>query len=305
MPNVEKFYITQYEEKSVNSFDRVLNHAAMLQSQGSNAPLSLSKLTSIHGDFNTWTELKNLLPFLRLKSLKTAEFDPSVFDSTPRVEIPDLEMDTLKLGTAIDGEWSALEGFLSNFKTLKCLRLGEDDFDRDSYYESEPPTLDDTISGFKHCLEELEIVQYLSAPEVDPRISSLADFQKLRKISLYAYVLFKPTHKPRARDMDILPRSLEKLELVSYDQYAVDQLLEILKSREEVVPNLKHIQLKQRVKLRRSDDRDEHEAGLAKLEETVRGLKKMCKDAGIVLEFFEERKERDIDDGSDIWSQIE
>jgi hypothetical protein len=270
MPNVERLQINEYKESSSNSFDRVLEHAVMLQSQGSNSPLALSRLRFLHGSFNTWTSLERLMPFLRLKYLKTAEFDPTCDDIGFRDEMPNLEMETLVLGIVVDGEWSRLEEFLGNFKQLKCFRLREDDFERDPYYESNPHTLDEAISGLKHCLEELEIDQFLRAPEEPPWISSLADFQKLCKISLSAYVLFKPHHKPRPRNIDVLPPSLETLELISYDQYAVDQLLEILQRRQESVPKLVHIQLKRRV----VDYRDK--TRLARFEDAVGHLKKKC-----------------------------
>jgi hypothetical protein len=299
MPNVERIQINEYKESSSNSFDRVLEHAAMLQSQGSNSPLALSRLRFVHGSFNTWTSLERLMPFLRLKSLKTAEFDPTFDDIGFRDEMPNLEMETLVLGIVVDGEWSRLEEFLGNFKKLKCFRLREDDFERDPYYESDPHTLDEAISGLKHCLEELEIDQLLRAPEEPPWISSLADFQKLCKISLSAYVLFKPHHKPRRRNIDVLPASLEALELISYDQYAVDQLLEILQRRQESVPKLVHIQLKRRV----VDYRDK--TRLARFEEAVGDLKKKCNDAAIALQFFEERTVQAVDNRSTMWSQIE
>lgn len=250
MPNVEKFHINQCEEVSLNCFDRVLEHAAMLQLQGSNTPLALSRLTSVHGSFNGGMSLKRLMPFLRLPSLKTAEFDRTYDDISLRVKVPTLEVETLVLGAVVDGEGSRLERFLSNFKKLNSFRLSEDDCERDPYYESEPHTLDEAISGLKHCLDELEIDQYLRAPEDLPWINSLADFQKLRKLSMNAYVLFKPNHKTGQRNIDVLPASFETLELVDYDQYAVDQLVQILQRRQEAVPKLMRIQLKRRSSIR-------------------------------------------------------
>jgi hypothetical protein len=299
MPNVERIQINEYKESSKNSFDRVLGYAAMLQSQGSNSPFALSRLRSVHGSFNTWASLQKLMPFLRLKSLKTAEFDPTSDDVGIRDEMPNLELETLVLGTVVDGEWSRLEEFLGNFKKLKCFRLREDDFERDPYYESNPHTLDEAISGLKHCLEELEIDQLLRAPEDPPWISSLADFQKLCKISLSAYVLFKSHYKPRQRNVNVLPTSLETLELITYDQYVVNQLREILQRRQESVPKLVHIQLKKRV----VDHGDK--LRLAKFEDAVGDLKKKCDDAAIALQFFEERTVQAYDDRSTIWSQIE
>lgn len=277
MPNAERIQINEYKKSSSNSFDKVLEHAAKLQSQGSTSPLSLSKVRSVHGSFNTWTGLKSLLPFLRLKSLKTAEFDPTSDNVRVRDEIPTLELETLVLGV-VNGADSRLEEFLSNFKELKCFRLREDDYERDPYYESEPHTLDLAISGLKHCLEELEIDHFLRSPEEPPWISSLADFQKLRKISLSAYALFKPYHKPI---INVLPASLETLELSSWDQFTVDQLLEILQRRQESVPKLVRIQLK----LDAVDYRDK--AQLTIFEEAVEDLKKKCKDMAIALQFFE------------------
>jgi hypothetical protein len=299
MPNVERIQINDYKESSLNSFDRVLENAAMLQSQGSNSPLALSRLRFVHGSFNTWVSLKRLMPFLRLKSLQTAEFDPTFDDVGFRDEMPNIELETLMLGTVVDGEWSRLEEFLGNFKKLKCFRLREDDFERDPSYESNPHTLDEALSGLKHCLEELEIDQFLSAPEDLPGISSLADFQKLCKISLSAYVLFKPHHKLRQRNVDVLPASLETLELITYDQYTVDQLLAILQRRQELVPKLVHIQLKRRV----VDHKDK--TRLARFEEAIGNLKKKCNDAAIALQFFEEQTAQAVDNRSTIWSQIE
>ena len=298
-PNVEKIQINQYEESSKNSFDRVLERAAMLQSQGTNSALALSGLRTVHGSFNTWTSLKRLMPFLRLKSLKTAEFDPTYDDYGLRDEMPNLEMDTLVLGTVVDGEWSRLEEFLGSFKELKCFRLREDDFERDPYHESNPHTLDKAFSSLKHCLEELEIDQFLRAPEDPPWISSLADFQRLCKISLSAYVLFKPRHEPRRKTFDVLPASLETLELITYDQCALDQLLEILQRRQVSVPKLVQIRLKRRVVDRRDKIR------LARFEEAVGDLKEKCNDAAIALQFFEERTVQAVEDRSTIWSQVD
>ena len=298
MPNVEKIQIKEYKQSSLNSFDRVLQRAATLQSQGSNSPLALSRLTFVHGSFDIWTSLTRLMPFLRLKSVRTAEFETTFDDSSRCVEMPTLELENLVLSTVVDGESSLLEGFLSNFKRLKSFRLREDG-SRDPYYNSNPHTLDEAISSLKHCLEELEIDQHLRVPEDPPWISSLADFQKLSKISLNAYVLFKPNHKPRRKNIDVLPPTLKTLELFNYDQYAVDQLLQILQSRQETVPKLVHIQLKRRV----VDQRNK--TLLARFEEAVGDLKEECNDAAIVLEFFEEQTVRAVDNRSTIWSRIE
>lgn len=299
MPNVEKIDINQYKEPSSSSINRVFDHAAMLQSQGRDSPLALSRLTSVQGSFNDWAGLSWLLPFLRLKSVKTADLDRVVDDVQHRAETPTIEMESLVLGVVIDGAWSRLENFLSNFKTIKSLRLSEDDFERDPYTESEPHTLDEAISGLKHCLEDLEIDQFKRAPEDEPWISSLVDFQKLRKLSLYGYTLFKPTHNPRQRDIDWLPPSLEWLELVNYDHYALEQLVQILQNRQEAVPKLVHIILKQRVVDKKNGAR------VAMFKEAVRDLEKECKDAGIALEFFEEEVVQAVDNRSTEWTRFD
>ncbi|CAM6003043.1 unnamed protein product [Sphagnum balticum] len=126
-----------------------------------------------------------------------------------------------------------------------------------------------------------------------------------------AAVLFKPNHKPREREIDWLPKSLETLELVNYDQYAVDQLLQILKARQEVVLKLVQVQLRRRIVDADDDDDegedgddDEQETRLARFERAVEDLKE-CKDAAITLEFFEEETVQAVDNHSTIWTRIE
>ncbi|CAM6003044.1 unnamed protein product [Sphagnum balticum] len=166
--NTFRIQIDEYKEPFLKYFDRVLEHAAMLQVQGNTSALALSKLSSVRGSFKTWIGLKSLLPFLRLKSVKTADLDRIGDDISLHAEKPDIELDTLVLGAVVDGKASRLEGFLSKLKTLKSFRLREDGGECDPYYESEPHTLDDAISGLKHCLEELAIDQHKRAPEDEP-----------------------------------------------------------------------------------------------------------------------------------------
>lgn len=290
MPNVEKFCFDHWTESASNSFNRVLEHAAALQAQGSESTFALSRLTFIHANqFETWVTLESLTPFLTLRSLKTAEFEYTVGDSNPPVDTPTFDLNTLVLGTAIDGEWSRLDGFLSKFKNLKSFRLIEDDFERDPYHESEPYEMDGAISGLKHSLENLEIVQYPRHYEDTPWISSLADFQQLRKISLdSSSVNFKPSHRPRSREVDVLPKSLETLELINYDLYTLELLLRILQNRDELLPKLVNVKLEKLVAgIDDSDeDGDEDTSWTARYEKTRGSLEELCEDAAIKLKFL-------------------
>lgn len=171
-PNVKSIYMDQIPDSKLfpdYPLRTLLNLAIWLQlEEPIDSLYALKKLTSIEGSFCDGIRLEGFLPFLRLKSVRTAKFESTIDDVYIASDCPDIEMDSLVLGTVIDGFESKLNNFLSHFKSLRSFRLCEDDGYRDPYWEGNPHTLDDAISGLKHCLEELEIDQYERHPDDIP-----------------------------------------------------------------------------------------------------------------------------------------
>lgn len=139
----------------------------------------------------------------------------------------------------------------------------------------------DAISPLKHCLEDLTIHTAdhdCFGDEVPTCIGSLKGFKKLRAISMTTDVLFGPLHgdvdkEPKSRLVDILPKSLQKLELYNYDNNeppVLEQLLELLARREELVPKLASIRIEGLI------DHAENEPQHAKFAEQLKALTEKC-----------------------------
>jgi hypothetical protein len=209
----------------------ILTSAALLQEAEEETPRSLPNLQSVSfgGSNGGWSKPEQFIEFLRLPSVKSFKgfsifFRPHRFSSQLEFNTTNLTLETGNI------EAQSLQIFLSCFRSLKYFKYNHSHFARDML---QPPSFSNGLQGSRESLEELVITnkdrtRYNMQVTVEP-LSSLRAFERLKKITLSAYILLGRYWLVQAREtprqeyvcqemfgnfLNNLPMSLESLFLM-------------------------------------------------------------------------------------------
>ena len=190
-----------------------------------------------------------------------------------------------------DSNYIGLETFLQPFPRLQRLRYKEET--RQFHTTGLPTLLPSGLTNVKYSLEELVVLnEYQWDPEtplnnryraMPSRIDSLADFVNLKSIVAYSSLLMKKNGETLlASDslVDILPESLQRLEIKGCRRGVMEQIPEFVIRKPERLPNLGTIVLEYVIS---GPEADQDFLGYEK--EIAEQLKMDCEKAGIDLVF--------------------